>query len=159
MTESTSLRRRNNGVDLPEDFPVRLERFRDVAGLSWGELAACLGMDHERVMNWRRGVLPRDSALPNLIRLAHGYLVAWTRCSPTWWTRWALRISHWGANVRYTGRWSTPSLRTSRPGWSGSRRNPGCLGGPSPGASASAPTGFGSGAGEPFSTPLIYSSS
>ena len=70
MTESTESKRRNNGVDLPEDFPERLERFREESGLSWGELAACLGVDHERVMNWRRGALPRDSALPNLMRLA-----------------------------------------------------------------------------------------
>ena len=70
MIDTTASKRRNNGVDLPEDFPQRLESFRDVSGLSWGELAACLGVDHERVMNWRRGVLPRDSALPNLMRLA-----------------------------------------------------------------------------------------
>ena len=60
MIDTTASKRRNNGVDLPEDFPQRLESFRDVSGLSWGELAACLGVDHERVMNWRRGVLPRD---------------------------------------------------------------------------------------------------
>ena len=28
----------------PQDFPERLERFRDLAGLSWKELAACLGV-------------------------------------------------------------------------------------------------------------------
>lgn len=70
MTDSTALKRRNNGVDLPKDFPERLDRFREESGLTWGELAACLGVDHERVMNWRRGALPRDSALPNLMRLA-----------------------------------------------------------------------------------------
>ena len=70
MSEATVLKQRNNGEDLPVDFPERLERFREVAGLSWGELAACLGVDHERVMSWRRGVLPRDLVLPNLMRLA-----------------------------------------------------------------------------------------
>ena len=70
MTESTVLKRRNNGVDLPKDFPERLERFREVTGLSWGELAASLGVDHERVTSWRRGALPRDLALPKLYRVA-----------------------------------------------------------------------------------------
>ena len=51
MTKTAALKRRNNGVDLPEAFPQRLESFREVAGLSWGELAACLGVDHDRVMN------------------------------------------------------------------------------------------------------------
>ena len=68
--EASVLKRRNNGVDLPEDFPESLERFREVSGLSWGELAACLGVDHERVMNWRRGGLPRDMALSKLYRVA-----------------------------------------------------------------------------------------
>ena len=40
--------------------------FREVSGLSWGELAACLGVDHERVTSWRRGVMPRDLALSKL---------------------------------------------------------------------------------------------
>ena len=70
MTGATAFKRRNNGVDLPKDFPERLEQFREVSGLSWGELAACMGVDHERVMNWRRGVLPRDLALSNLMRVA-----------------------------------------------------------------------------------------
>ena len=68
--EASVLRRRNNGVDLPEDFLERLESFREVSGLSWGELAACHGVDHERVTSWRRGVMPRDLALSKLYRVA-----------------------------------------------------------------------------------------
>ena len=68
--EASVLKRRNNGVDLPEDFPERLEQFREVSGLSWGELAACMGVDHERVTSWRRGALPRDLALSKLYRVA-----------------------------------------------------------------------------------------
>ena len=68
--EASVLTRRNNGVDLPKDFPECLERFREVSGLSWGELAASLGVDHERLTSWRRGALPRDLALPKLYRVA-----------------------------------------------------------------------------------------
>ena len=70
VTQGGAIRRRCNGEDLPEDFPERLESFREVSGLSWGELAACLDVDHERVSSWRRGVMPRDLALPRLMRLA-----------------------------------------------------------------------------------------
>ena len=70
MTGVTAFKRRNNGVDLPKDFPERLEQFREVSGLSWGELAACMGVDHERVTSWRRGALPRDLALSKLYRVA-----------------------------------------------------------------------------------------
>ena len=68
--EASVSKRRNNGVDLPEDFPERLEKFREVSGLSWGELAGCLRVDHERVKSLRRGALPGDSMMPNLMQLA-----------------------------------------------------------------------------------------
>ena len=68
--EVGELKQRSNGEDFPEDFPERLERFRELTGLSRGELAACLGVDYGRVMGWRRGALPRDFALAGLMRLA-----------------------------------------------------------------------------------------
>ena len=67
MTESKG---RNNGVDLPKDFSERLESFREESGLSWGELAACLGVETDRVKSLRRGSLPGDSMMPNLMHLA-----------------------------------------------------------------------------------------
>ena len=66
----TVSKRRNNGVDLPEDFPERLESFREESGLSWGELAACLGVETDRVKSLRRGALPGDLMMPNLMQLA-----------------------------------------------------------------------------------------
>ena len=54
----------------PKDFPERLELFRETAGLSWKELAACIGVRRGRVMGWRRGTVPRSSALMALIQLA-----------------------------------------------------------------------------------------
>ena len=68
--EASVLKRRNNGVDLPRDFPERLEQFREVSGLSWGELAACLGVETDRVKSLRRGALPGDSMMANLMQLA-----------------------------------------------------------------------------------------
>ena len=54
----------------PKDFPERLERFRELMGLSWRELAACVGVKYGRVMGWRRGAAPKGFALLALIRLA-----------------------------------------------------------------------------------------
>ena len=56
--------------EFPVDFPERLESFRKLTGMSWGELAACLGVQYERVIAWRRGAEPRGAALPDLMRLA-----------------------------------------------------------------------------------------
>ena len=56
--------------EFPVDFPERLESFRQLTGMSWGELAACLGVQYERVMAWRRGAEPRGAALLDLMRLA-----------------------------------------------------------------------------------------
>ena len=41
--EASVLKRRNNGVDLPKDFPECLERFREVSGLSWGGVGGVPG--------------------------------------------------------------------------------------------------------------------
>ena len=46
----------------PDDLPERLERFREVAGLSWRELPACLGMVGWRVAAWRKGRVPSSVA-------------------------------------------------------------------------------------------------
>ena len=54
----------------PKDFPERLELFRAAAGLSWKELAACVGVRRGRVMGWRRGAVPKGFALLALLRLA-----------------------------------------------------------------------------------------
>ena len=42
----------------PEDFGQRLERFTELAGLSWEEFAGRLGVELERVMEWRNGTIP-----------------------------------------------------------------------------------------------------
>lgn len=54
----------------PDDFPERLERFREVSGLSWQEMAASVGVKYGRLMGWRRGAVPKGFALLALIQTA-----------------------------------------------------------------------------------------
>ena len=53
-----------------DDLPERLERFREVAGLSWRELASRLGVTDRRVAAWRRGRLPTGDAFYALLLLS-----------------------------------------------------------------------------------------
>ena len=39
----------------PKDFGKRLERLRELAGMSWEEFAERLSAEGERVMEWRNG--------------------------------------------------------------------------------------------------------
>ena len=45
------------------DFPRRLERLKEVSGLSWEGLAACLGVDLRQLQRWRKGTLPSGPGL------------------------------------------------------------------------------------------------
>ncbi len=42
----------------PEDFPQRLERFKDAAGLSWRGLARRLRVSMRCVWRWKAGMRP-----------------------------------------------------------------------------------------------------
>ena len=42
----------------PKDFGERLERLRELAGLSWEEFAERLSAEGDRVMEWRKGSVP-----------------------------------------------------------------------------------------------------
>jgi transcriptional regulator with XRE-family HTH domain len=53
-----------------DDLPERLERFIEVTGWSWRELAAQLGVSEGRVAGWRKGRMPRGGAMHGLIVLA-----------------------------------------------------------------------------------------
>lgn len=53
-----------------DDLPERLERFITVAGMTWRELAAELGVSAGRVYGWRRGRVPRGGAMLALFGLA-----------------------------------------------------------------------------------------
>ena len=54
----------------PEDFPERLERLKELSGLSWKGLAERVGVTTSRVKGWRRGSVPRGFALLELIRFS-----------------------------------------------------------------------------------------
>lgn len=56
----------------PEDFPQRLERFKESSGLSWRELARRLRIDIRIVNRWRNGSRPDSANLMALFSLAAG---------------------------------------------------------------------------------------
>ena len=54
----------------PEDFPQRLDRLRDAAGLSWRDLARRLRVDARMMRRWRTGMRPDSGHLVALFSLA-----------------------------------------------------------------------------------------
>ncbi len=56
----------------PEDFPQRLEQFKEASGMSWRELARRLRIDVRLVGRWRQGTRPDSANLVALFRLAAG---------------------------------------------------------------------------------------
>ena len=56
----------------PEDFPERLVRFKERAGLSWRSLARQMGVQPKLLRAWRSGVVPGSTHLFNLLALADG---------------------------------------------------------------------------------------
>ena len=66
------------GIRLPDDFPDRLERLRQVADLTWAGLAAAIGVDYRQMYRWRKhGVEPSGAAMDRLYKFAsriHGGL-------------------------------------------------------------------------------------
>ena len=54
----------------PEDFGERLERLTKLAGLSWEEFAQLLGVEDDRVTEWRTGTIPTGGEVWHIMRLA-----------------------------------------------------------------------------------------
>ena len=54
----------------PKDFGQRLGRFTELAGLSWEEFAGRLGIEYDRVVEWRNGTIPTGEEVWHIIRLA-----------------------------------------------------------------------------------------
>ena len=52
------------------DFGERLERLRELAGLSWEEFAQRLGVEKDRVTEWREGTIPTGGEVWHIMRLA-----------------------------------------------------------------------------------------
>ena len=55
---------------LPEDFPQRLELFKEATGLPWDGLAACIGADPRQLQRWRHGTKPCGDSVYALFLLA-----------------------------------------------------------------------------------------
>ena len=55
---------------LPEDFPERLEHFKEASGLTWDAMAACMGVDPRQLRRWRYGTRPSGDGLFALLTLA-----------------------------------------------------------------------------------------
>ena len=63
---------RRRTYDFPEDFPQRLERFKEVSGLSWTEIARCIGTYPYTVRRWwKKGMRPSTRHMMALLLLAH----------------------------------------------------------------------------------------
>ena len=56
--------------EFPQDFPQRLERFKEETGLTWNALARRLGVNPYRLREWRRGIVPDSTHLFFLLTLA-----------------------------------------------------------------------------------------
>ena len=66
-------RRRTEGSypDLfPKDYPERLARLVELAGLTWEEFAERLGVENDRVAAWRTGAIPTGGEVWHIMRLA-----------------------------------------------------------------------------------------
>ena len=60
----------NRPPAFPEDFGERLERLKELTGLSWGEFAARLGVTQRGLAKWRNGRPPPGRYLWAIIELA-----------------------------------------------------------------------------------------
>lgn len=54
----------------PRDFGERLARLVELAGLSWEEFAERLGVESDRVTEWRGGEVPTGGEVWHIMRLA-----------------------------------------------------------------------------------------
>ena len=60
-----------NTYVFPENFPERLERFREESGLSWAEIARRLGIYPHTIWRWRMaGIRPNTEHMLALLELA-----------------------------------------------------------------------------------------
>ena len=54
----------------PEDFGERLERLKEMTGLSWREFAELVGVTQRGMLKWRRGGPPSGAYFWAIIELA-----------------------------------------------------------------------------------------
>ncbi len=54
----------------PKDFGQRLEWFIELTDLSWEDFADRLGIDYDRVLEWRNGTVPTGGEVWHIMHLA-----------------------------------------------------------------------------------------
>ena len=72
-----AIEERNRTLDyspppFPEDFGERLERLKEMTGLSWAEFAERLGVTQRGLLKWRKGGPPSGAYLWAILDLASG---------------------------------------------------------------------------------------
>ena len=56
---------------IPDDFPQRLTRLKEMTGLSWERVAVALGVDPRQLLRWRlHGGTPSGGPMLSIVRLA-----------------------------------------------------------------------------------------
>ena len=66
----------------PKDFGDQLERLTKLAGLSWEEFAQRLGVEDDRVAEWRNGTIPTGGEVWHIMRLALSVPGGWDVMMP-----------------------------------------------------------------------------
>ena len=61
----------NRPPPFPEDFGQRLDRLKELSGLSWGEFADRLSVTQRGLAKWRKGRPPSGSYFWAILKLAH----------------------------------------------------------------------------------------
>ena len=57
-------------TSFPDDFPLRLERFKEASGMSWRTLARRMGVEPRDLRRWRSGTRPSAQHLFALLHVA-----------------------------------------------------------------------------------------
>ena len=60
----------NRPPPFPEDFGERLERLKELSGLSWGEFAERLSVTQRGLAKWRNGGTPSGAYFWAILKLA-----------------------------------------------------------------------------------------
>ena len=55
---------------LPDDFGRRIERLKELSGLTWTGFAQAVGADRRQVLRWRKGAEPCGGAMLAVVQLS-----------------------------------------------------------------------------------------
>ena len=55
---------------LPDDFGQRIDRLKEISGLTWSGFAQAVGVDRRQVLRWRQGAEPCGGAMLALVQFS-----------------------------------------------------------------------------------------